>query len=95
MPSVTSDEVMAYFDPSKRSILLVDARPVGLGAVLTQGGKVISYASKALSSVDRRYSQIESARYWQLHGVVITSVCTSWDMVVHLFQYSLSLICCR
>ena len=29
---------MAYFDPSKRSIVLVDASPVGLGA------KVISYA---------------------------------------------------
>ena len=50
---------MAYFHPSKRSILLVDASPVGLGAVLTQDGKVISYASKALSSVERRYSQIE------------------------------------
>ena len=57
--SLTSDEVMAYFHPSKRSILLVDASPVGLGAVLTQDGKVISYASKALSSVERRYSQIE------------------------------------
>ena len=57
--SLTSDEVMAYFDPSKKSILLVDASPVGLGAVLTQGGKVISYASKALSSVERCYSQIE------------------------------------
>ena len=57
--SLTSDEVMAYFDPSKKSILLVDASPVGLGAVLTQGGRVISYASKALLSVERRYSQIE------------------------------------
>ena len=57
--SLTSDEVTAYFDPSKKSILLVDASPVGLGAVLTQGGRVISYASKALSSVERRYSQIE------------------------------------
>ena len=50
---------MAYFNPSKRSILLLDASPVGLGAILTQGGKVISYASKALSTVERRYSQIE------------------------------------
>ena len=45
--SLSSDEVMAYFDPSKNSILLVDASPVGLGAVLTQDGKVISYASKS------------------------------------------------
>ena len=47
--TLTSEEVMAYFDPS----------PVGLGAALTQCGKVISYASKALSSVERRSSQIE------------------------------------
>ena len=50
---------MKYFDPAKRSILLVDASPIGLSTMLTQGGKVISYASKALSSVERRYSQIE------------------------------------
>ena len=37
----------------------MDASPVGLGAMLTQDGKVITYASKALSSVERRYSQIE------------------------------------
>ena len=50
---------MAYFDPSKKSIPLVDASPVGLGAVLNHSGRVISYASKALSSVERRYSQID------------------------------------
>ena len=57
--SLTSDDVMAYFDPRKKTVLIVDASPVGLGAMLTQDGKVIAYASKALSSVERRYSQIE------------------------------------
>jgi len=38
---------------------VVDACPIGLGAMLTQSGKVISYASQALSSVERCYSQIE------------------------------------
>ena len=33
---------MAYFDPRKKTVLLVDASPVGLGAVLTQDGKVNS-----------------------------------------------------
>ena len=56
--SLTSDEVMAYFDPHKKTVLFVDASPVGLGAMLTQSGKVISYASKALSSVEWCYSQI-------------------------------------
>ena len=57
--SLTYDEVMAYFDPHKKTVLFVDASPVGLGAMLTQSGKVISYASKALSSLERRYSKIE------------------------------------
>jgi len=57
--SLTSDDVMAYFDPRKETVLIVDARPVGLGAMLTQHGKEITYASKALSSVERRYTQIE------------------------------------
>ena len=57
--SLTSDDVMAYFDPRKKTVLIVDASPVGLGAILTQDGKVIAYASKALSSVEKRYPQIE------------------------------------
>ena len=54
--SPTSDDVMAYFDPRKKTVLLVDASPVGLGAVLTQDGKVNSYGNKAHSSVEKRYS---------------------------------------
>ena len=52
-------DVMAYFDPAKKTKLLVDASPVGLGAVLTQEGRVISYGSKALTDVETRYSQTE------------------------------------
>ena len=56
--SFTCDAVMAYFDPHNKTALFVDATPVGLGAMQTQSGKVISYASKALSSVEWCYSQI-------------------------------------
>ena len=52
-PSVT------YFDPTKHSTLLVNASPTGHGAILTQEGRVISYASRALSDVESRYSQTE------------------------------------
>jgi transposase InsO family protein len=52
-------EAMAYFDVSKEIELLVDASPVGLGAILTQEGKIIQYASKSLSDVEKRYSQTE------------------------------------
>ena len=39
--------------------MIVDASPVGLGGLLAQDGKVISYASRALSDVASRYSQTE------------------------------------
>jgi hypothetical protein len=55
--------MLAYFDPKKRTRLIADASPVALGAVLIQFSKeepyVISFASKSLSSVEKRYSQTE------------------------------------
>lgn len=62
--SLTSETVMSYFDPTKDTELVVDASPVGLGAILYQLGKererhTIAYASRALSDVERRYSQTE------------------------------------
>uniref|UniRef100_A0A3Q3ECH9 ribonuclease H n=1 Tax=Labrus bergylta TaxID=56723 RepID=A0A3Q3ECH9_9LABR len=59
---LTSDTVMSYFDPSKETELVVDASPVGLGAILSQKDEIgekhiIAYASRSLSDVERRYSQ--------------------------------------
>ena len=56
---LTSDHIMAYFDPLKQTKVIVDASPTGLGALLTQDGKVISYGSRAFSCVESRYSQTE------------------------------------
>ena len=54
---------MAYFKNDCKTRIIADASPVGLGAVLTQlqDGlwRVISYASRSLSDVERRYSQTE------------------------------------
>ena len=50
---------MTYFDPNKVTNILVDASPVGLGAVLSQNGKILCYASCALIDVEQRYSQTE------------------------------------
>ena len=55
---LTPDDVIAYFDPRKRTVLMVDASPVGLGAILIQDSKVISYASKALSSSQSSLSRV-------------------------------------
>ena len=59
---LTSDRVMAYVDPKKPTEVLVDASPTGLGFILIQDGKVISYGSRALSDVETRYSQTERGK---------------------------------
>ena len=60
---LSSAETLGYFDKDAKTLIIADASPVGLGAILIQeqqGRKrVISYASKSLSDVERRYSQTE------------------------------------
>ena len=56
---ICEDTTMVYYDTKQPTEVIVDASPVGLGALLTQNGRVVAYASKALSPVQRRYSQIE------------------------------------
>ena len=58
----------AYFDTEKQTELLVDASPVGLGALLIQYssdgvGVVTGIASRALQPVEQRYSQTEREAY--------------------------------
>ena len=56
---------MAYFDPQKQTEIIVDASPVGLGAILTQTDtipdrvKVVAYASRGLTDTESRYSKTE------------------------------------
>lgn len=51
--SLISNMVMSYFDPGKDTELVLDASPVGLGAILYRKNKLgerctIAYASRAL-----------------------------------------------
>ncbi|XP_055632948.1 uncharacterized protein K02A2.6-like [Toxorhynchites rutilus septentrionalis] len=53
---------LGYFSGSDRTVLYTDASPVALGAVLTQEGndgtkRIISFASKALTSTEKKYAQ--------------------------------------
>ena len=57
--ALTSTQVMAYFNPAKQTDVLVDASPVGVDAILAQEGKIIAYASRALTDVEQRYSQTD------------------------------------
>lgn len=56
--------MLSYFTLTDRTKLIADASPVALGAVLVQLDKdkiprIISFASKSLSEVEKRYSQTE------------------------------------
>lgn len=69
LKSVLSREpIVSFFDVEKETELIVDASPVGLGAVLVQYDKndkkrkpyVVAYGSRALTPVEMRYkSQLE------------------------------------
>ena len=57
---------MAFFDKTWRTELIVDASPVGLEAVLVQvdpkatsNKRIVCFASRLLTEVERRYSQCE------------------------------------
>ena len=60
---ITTAETLAYFDTSRETRVVADASPYGLGAVLTQRHgshwRVVSFASRSLTDVERQYSQTE------------------------------------
>ena len=75
---------MAYYDPTSETKLVVDASPVGLGAILVQHDKgreemprIVSYASRSLTPVEARYSQIER------EGLAVVWACEKYHLYVY------------
>ena len=56
---IASPPCLKYFDVDDECSLETDASEYGLGAVVTQQGRPIAYASRTLNETERRYSQIE------------------------------------
>ena len=50
---------MCYYGPKLPLSLETDASQSGLGAILLQGGRPISFMSRALTETQSRYSNIE------------------------------------
>ena len=48
-----------YFDVNAETTLQMDASKKGLGACLIQKGKVICYASRALTKTEQNYQNLE------------------------------------
>ena len=74
---------LAFFDKEAHITVITDASPVGLGAVLVQErngeSRAVCYASRSLSSVERRYSQTEK------EALAIVWACERF----HLYLYGL------
>lgn len=56
---MTSPPVLKYYDPEAKLVFQCDASKTRLGAALMQDGKRVAYASRALLTTERNYSQIE------------------------------------
>ena len=56
---ITSAPALALFDNTKETVLNVDARIKGLGAVIIQDGKPVAFGSKTLTTCERRYANIK------------------------------------
>ena len=54
-----AEPLLTTFDPMMEVTVTTDASPVGVGAVLEQGGKPVLFISKTLTMTERKYAQIE------------------------------------
>ena len=50
---------LSYFDPTKDTVIQVDASSYGLGAVILQDNKPVAFASKFLTDAETHYANIE------------------------------------
>lgn len=73
---LSSDTVMTYFNQKHEIDILVDASPVGLGAIMSQEGKNVAYASRSLTDTETRYSQTER------EALAIVWACEHFDMYI-------------
>ena len=68
MGSCISDN-LAFFDHKCKVVeLKVDASKHGLGAELSSNGKIVGFASRALSTTEQNYSQLEKELYAIVFG---------------------------
>ena len=74
---VTNYPVLRYYDVNEPVSIQCDASEVGLGATLLQNGQPVAYASRALTTTERSYAQIEK------ECLAIIFACESFDLYVY------------
>jgi len=97
---ITSLPVLAYFNPTKHSVLTTDASDTGLGACLEQDGKPVIFISRRLSASEQGYSTTQKEAlciYWavkRLHKYLFGlnfTLCTDHEALKHIFDPKQSL----
>ncbi|CAC5397219.1 unnamed protein product [Mytilus coruscus] len=78
---LASAKTLAYYNSNAETHVIVDASPVGLGAILSQkqsdgNFRPVTFASRTLTNVEQRYSQTEREAPLLLYGDVNVSICT-------------------
>ena len=66
---IGNSPTLSFYDPNKELTLENDASEYGLGSALMQEGKPIAFASRALTSTERNYAQIEKEMLAILYGL--------------------------
>ena len=72
--ALISTPTLSFFNNKKQTVLQCDASQYGLGAAILQDGKPVAYASRALTSAEQNYAQIEKELLAVLFG------CEKFDM---------------
>ncbi|KAL6460946.1 hypothetical protein MHYP_G00309120 [Metynnis hypsauchen] len=65
--NIAKTPVLKYYSPEEELTLQCDASETGLGAALTQNGKPVAFTSRALTSTERGYAQIEKECLAKFH----------------------------
>jgi len=85
--SLAKANTLAYFDKTAPTKVIADAGPVGIGAVLVQHQKdglvPVCYASRCLTSCERRYSQTER------EALSLVWACEKFHVYIYGMQFEL------
>ena len=95
-----SPKAMSYYDPSLNSLIITDASPVGISAILLQQSsdssyRIIAYSSRTVTPIEQNYIQLEReclaiAHACEKFRVYILGghfeVITDHKQLVHLFN---------
>ena len=66
---ISNVEALPYFNTSAETTLQTDAPKKGLGACLMQNGKVVCYASRALTKTEQNYQNLEREALGTIWGM--------------------------